>query len=126
MGEIEFSSQQEGIIVTLTLENNSHKEITLHAGEVVANIKGQRLMTLRQCDTLYIAPHTTQRCSSLWSVEHDDPATLYAMRRRGVEAYIDRLSFDLTLNAGRVVEIHGIKGKRFVKRFKNTENIFIQ
>ena len=124
IGGAELSSHEEGMTATLLLENPTPREVNITAGEVIVNIKGDRLVTLSLFDTLVVAPHSEQSYITSWHTTHNDPATLYAMRRRGVEAYIDRLSFDISLiiNAERV-ELKGLKGRQVAKRFKNIENI---
>ncbi len=114
--------------VELTLANSSAEEIKVQGAKIVANINGEPLISATLKEGFDIGAQSRVQISSEWEVEKHDPATLYALQRRSVESYIDRITFDyaLYIEGQRVISRRGVKGKRLLRRVENIEKLLQQ
>ncbi|MFI3282949.1 MAG: hypothetical protein R3Y20_05405 [Rikenellaceae bacterium] len=124
--EVIDDSNLEEMVVKLTLRNDSQRDVTLREAEIVAELKREALISFILIDTLRVAPQGVTQVESRWRVRRDDPASLYALRRRPIEQYMDRLTFgyDISLSGvGRNTKQLSGKGVKAKKLNINFENL---
>ncbi len=120
--------QMEAQSVVFTLVNDSEEGVEVLSAEIVANINGEPLLTATLNEGFEIGAKSREVVRSEWSVTKHDPATLYALRRRALSSYIERITFDYSVDieGQRPVSRRGVKGKRLLRRVENFEKLLQQ
>lgn len=106
------AADADNIAIELTLRNDSQRNITIRSAQIVAQIKGDDLITFALLSEVELPAQTTTSTMTSWGVERNDPATLYSMRRYPIERYVDRLTFDYAVSVGGIKKNDKILKKR--------------
>ncbi len=108
---------EELVEMELRVSSDSHEELRIESGEIEVRMKGEPLVGFLLDSVVVIPPGQSAVVRSRWRVRRDDVATLFAMRNRPIERYLDRITIDYRVGIEsdghkRQLSRRGVKGSK--------------